>query len=114
MFNKNKNELKELAELCKPIMKFIANKSKETNENYSVIVNEDGIEMVKTELYGVAGFSFENTAQEVLVQEQYTCKCEHCGHDNDFKLSVHLPKGIHPKFCMKCGKDVKYIKKDIH
>lgn len=53
----------------------------------------------------------KDTAQEVPVQEQYEGKCQHCGCDNVFKLSTPLPKGIYPKFCTKCGKDVKYSKR---
>lgn len=68
---------------------------------------DDSIRIIKDALE-------KETAQEVRVQEQYEGKCEHCGHDNDFKLSigVHLPNGVFPKFCMKCGNKVNYVKKD--
>ena len=44
------------------------------------------------------------------IQEQYTGKCNYCGYINDLKLPIgkHLPKGIHPQFCMKCGKPTQY------
>lgn len=112
MFNKNETELKELAELCKPIARFIASKNDSGTDCYSVNITEGTFEMVKIELYAPMKIEIEETAQEV--QEQYEGKCEHCGYDNEFKSSTPLPKGIYPKFCMKCGKDVKFIKKDIH
>ena len=44
------------------------------------------------------------TAQEVLVQEQYVGECKYCSTKNE----VIPVKSIHPKFCMECGKPIPY------
>lgn len=70
MFNRNETELKELAELCKPIARFIANKNNSGTDCYSVNITEGTFEMVKTELYAPMKIEIEETAQEVSIQEQ--------------------------------------------
>lgn len=70
MFNQNREELKELVELCRPVMNFLEKKNEEANECYSIVINDNGVELNKTELYGIGGFSFRKTAQEVPAQEQ--------------------------------------------
>lgn len=69
MFNKNRNELKELAELCKPIMRFVASKNESSTDCYKIIITEDEIEMVKMELYAPMKIYIEETAQEVPIDE---------------------------------------------
>lgn len=40
------------------------------------------------------------------LREKYYGKCFHCGFDN----SVEVDKGLEPKICCLCSKEVKYEK----
>lgn len=54
----------------------------------------------------------KETAQEGLVQEQYTSKCMCCNKVNEFTMPIKVKKL--PGFCMYCGEKNDYIKKGLH
>lgn len=47
-------------------------------------------------------------------QDCYIGECKECGKDNTFKMPIgeHLPEGVEPKYCSRCGKEMIYTKKE--
>ena len=70
----------------------------------------DSIFRKDVEALDIAIEVLEGTALEVPIQEQWVGECQYCGKENQIDLPGN--KGIVPKFCMNCGNEITYFKKE--
>lgn len=83
---------------------------KDLKKDRESFITKDADEIYKKDIEAldIAIKALEGTAQEVPVQEQWVGKCQYCGKEN--KIDLPANKGIVPKFCMNCRKNIIYQK----
>ena len=62
------------------------------------------------EALDIAIKALQGTVPEIPVQEHWVGKCKYCGKEN--KVDLPINKGLVPKFCMNCSKEIIYVNKE--